>query len=191
MGIAEMLGLRPSGEARAADALYAAIVAQAREPRFFTALGVPDTLDGRFETVVLHVFLVLQRLRSEPSEAAAGLSRALLESFVSDMDHSLREMGAADLGVGRRVTAMAEALYGRIKAYEAAFAEIGDLGLEAALRRNLYGTISMPHHMDLAAVCHYVRLQHAALAAQSFAALQAGELAFVAVPDPVGSEVRR
>jgi cytochrome b pre-mRNA-processing protein 3 len=189
MGIAEMLRFRAPGEARAAGALYAAVVAQARERRFFSALGVPDTLDGRFETVVLHVFLVAQRLKSEPSKAAAGLSRALLESFVADMDRSLREMGAADLGVGRRVTAMAEGLYGRLKAYEAALAEAGDAALKAALRRNLYGTVETPDEAALTAVSGYVRRQHAALANQTFAALQMGRVAFVGLPDRVGSEV--
>ena len=190
MGIAEMLGFRAAGEARVASALYAAVVAQAREPRFFSALGVPDTLDGRFESVVLHVFLVAQRLKSEPSKAATGLSRALLESFVTDMDRSLREMGAADLGVGRRVTAMAEGLYGRLKAYEAALAETGDAALEAALRRNLYGTLDTPDEAALTTVCRYVRRQHAALANQTIAALQAGRVAFLALPDPNNSEVR-
>lgn len=190
MGIAEMLGLRAPGEAQAAGALYAAIVAQAREPGFFSALGVPDTLDGRFETVVLHVFLVAQRLKSEPSKAAAGLARALLESFVTDMDRSLREMGAADLGVGRRVTAMAEGLYGRVKAYEAALVETGDAALEAALRRNLYGTVGTTDDAALGAVCGYVRRQQAALASQSLAALQTGRVLFVGLPDPIASEVR-
>ncbi|HKX09603.1 MAG TPA: ubiquinol-cytochrome C chaperone family protein [Stellaceae bacterium] len=190
MGIAEILGFRAPGEARAAGALYTAIVARAREPRFFSALGVPDTLDGRFETVVLHVILLAQRLKSEPSKAAAGLSRALLESFVTDMDRSIREMGAADLGVGRRVTAMAEGLYGRLRAYEAAVTETDDAALEAALQRNLYGTVGAPDEAAIAAVSDYVRRQHVALARQSFAALQAGQVAFVALPDPVGSEVR-
>lgn len=188
MGIAEILGFRAPGEARAASVLYDAIVAQAREPRFFSALGVPDTLDGRFETVVLHVFLVAQRLKSEPSKAAAGLSRALLESFVTDMDRSLREMGAADLGVGRRVTAMAEGLYGRLKAYETALAESGDAALEAALRRNLYGTVVAPDDAALETVCGYVRRQQAALAGQAFAALEAGQVEFLAPPGSVGSE---
>lgn len=189
MGIAEILGFRAPGEARAAGALYAAIVAQAREPRFFSALGVPDTLDGRFETVVLHVFLVAQRLKSEPSKAAAGLSRALLESFVADMDRSLRQMGAADLGVGRRVTAMAAGLYGRLMAYEAALAETGDAVLEAALRRNLYGTVDAPDEAAIAVVCDYVRRQHAALASQTFAALRTGQVAFVGSLDPGRSGV--
>lgn len=188
MGIAEILGFRPTGEGRAADTLYRAVVDQAREPRFFSLLHVPDSLDGRFETLTLHVFLVAQRLKSEGSDTAASLSRALLEAFVTDMDRSLREMGAADLGVGRRVKAMAEGLYGRIKAYEAALGESGDVGLEAALRRNLYGTLGMPPLQDVAAVARYVRRQHEALAAQPLAELLAGQVRFVPLSDAIASE---
>ncbi len=186
MGIAEILRLRPTGESRAASALYAAIVQQARDPAFFTSLGVPDSVDGRFETLGLHAFLVLHRFKVERSDAAARMSRTLLEIFVADMDRSLREMGAADLGVGRRVKAMAQALYGRIKAYEDGLGERGDAALEVALRRNLYGTLREVRPADLAAVAAYVRRQHAALAAQPFPELQAGRIQFA----PVGSSPR-
>jgi cytochrome b pre-mRNA-processing protein 3 len=189
MGIGELFGLRSAGEARAATALYASILDRAREPHFFASLGVPDTVDGRFETLALHAFLVLLRLKSEPSEAATGLSRALLEAFFADMDRSLREMGAADLGVGRRVKAMAQALFGRIGAYEKALAEAGDAALEAALRRNLYGTIDMPRFADLATLARYVRRQHAALAAQPFSELRAGRVEFMDLSDAMGPEV--
>jgi cytochrome b pre-mRNA-processing protein 3 len=189
MGIGELFGLRSAGEARAATALYASILDRAREPHFFASLGVPDTVDGRFETLALHAFLVLLRLKSEPSEAATGLSRALLEAFFADMDRSLREMGAADLGVGRRVKAMAQALFGRIGAYEKALAEAGDAALEAALRRNLYGTIDMPRLADLATLARYVRRQHAALAAQPFSELRAGRVEFMDLSDAMGPEV--
>jgi cytochrome b pre-mRNA-processing protein 3 len=189
MGIGELFGLRSAGEARAAAALYASILDHAREPRFFASLGVPDTVDGRFETLALHEFLVLCRLKSEPSEAATGLSRALLEAFFADMDRSLREMGAADLGVGRRVKAMAQALFGRIGAYEKALAEAGDAALEAALRRNLYGTIDMPRLADLATLARYVRRQHATLAAQPLSELRAGRVEFMDLSDAMGPEV--
>jgi cytochrome b pre-mRNA-processing protein 3 len=151
---------------------------------------VPDNLDGRFETLALHAFLVLRRLKSDPSPAATGLSRALLEAFIADMDRSLREMGAADLGVGRRVKAMAQALYGRIKAYESALQEPGNAALEAALRRNLYGTLGAPRLGDLAAVARYVRRQHAALAAQPLAQLQAGRVEFAPLAQAFGEQAR-
>ena len=183
MGIAELLGFRPPGEARAAGALYGAIVDRAREPRFFSSLGVPDTLDGRFETLALHVFLVLHRLKSDPSGVAMGLSRAVLEAFVSDMDRSLREMGAADFGVARRVKAMTQALYGRITAYETALDQTGEVALESALRRNLYGTLQTVRPSDIAAVARYVRRQHAALAAQPLSELVAAHVQFVPLFD--------
>jgi cytochrome b pre-mRNA-processing protein 3 len=190
MGIARILGFRPGGEARAAGGLYRSIIDAAREPPFFASLGVPDNLDGRFETLALHAFLVLRRLKSDPSPAATGLSRALLEAFIADMDRSLREMGAADLGVGRRVKAMAQALYGRIKAYESALQEPGNAALEAALRRNLYGTLAAPRLGALAAVAQYVRRQHAALAAQPLAQLQAGRVEFAPLAQAVDEQAR-
>jgi len=190
MSIAEILGFRPAGETRAASALYGSVVAQARDRRFFSALGVPDTLDGRYETLALHVFLLLHGLKLESWEGAAGLARAVIEAFVADMDRTLREMGAADLGVGRRVKEMTQALYGRIKAYEDGLNQSGDGALEAALRRNLYGTLDMPRLADLAAVAKYVRRQHTALAAQPISELRAGRVAFVPLSDPEGPEAQ-
>jgi cytochrome b pre-mRNA-processing protein 3 len=189
MGIAEIFGLRPAGETYAASALYGSIVAQARDPRFFSAHGVPDTLDGHFETLALHVFLLLHRLKSDAS-AASELARALVEVFVADMDRTLREMGAADLGVGRRVKEMTQALYGRIKVYEAGLDQSDNVALEAALRRNLYGTLDMPRPADVAAVARYVRCQHTALAAQPISELRAGRVGFAPLADPAGPEAR-
>ena len=188
MGIAELFGFRPAGEARAASGLYLSILDAARQPRFFAGLGVPDSLDGRFETLALHTFLVLRRLKSDPAAAATRLSRALLEAFFADMDRSLREMGLSDLGVGRQVKAMAQALYGRIKAYETALEETGDGALEAALRRNLYGTLGEPRSADLAALARYMRRQHAALAARPLSELRAGRVAFVPLAEAMGPE---
>ncbi len=190
MGIAEILRLRPAGETRAASSLYGLVVAQARDRRFFSALGVPDTLDGRFETLALHAFLLLHRLKLESWEGAAGLARTVTEAFVADMDRTLREMGAADLGVGRRVKEMTQALYGRIGAYEEGLNQSGDGALEAALRRNLYGTLEMPRLTDLAAVARYVRRQHTALRAQPISELRAGRVGFVPLSDPEGPEAQ-
>lgn len=136
-----MRWLRSDPARKTAAGLYAALVAQARRPEFYTRLGVPDSLDGRFELVALHAFLVLRRLKSDAEGAAAG--QALVDLFVEDMDASLREMGAGDLGVGRRVKAMAQALYGRIAAYEAGLAG-SEQTLAGALRRNVFGTAAEP-----------------------------------------------
>ena len=166
-----------------AEGLYQAIVEQARRPAFYRDLNVPDSLDGRFELLALHAFLVLRRLKAAGPEAA-GLARLLSEAFFADMDRSLREMGAGDLGVGRRVRTMAEAFYGRLGAYDAAL-EAGAAALAEALERNLYGTVEQPREADCLAMGAYVVEQARTLAGQEAAALLAGELGFGAPPDAV------
>jgi cytochrome b pre-mRNA-processing protein 3 len=144
---------------------------------FFRDLGVPDTLDGRFEVLSLHVFLLLNRLKGESPEAAA-FAQALFDTFFADMDRSLREMGAGDLGVGRRVKAMAQGFYGRVAAYETGLSA-GDGELFQALQRNLYGTISSVDPLFLAAIARYVRRQQTALRRESVRDLLRGEVKFL------------
>ena len=171
---------RASGiRAETVEALYGTVVAQARRPEFYREHEVPDTLDGRFEMIGLHVFLVMNRLRSE-GEPGREMSQALTDRFFDDLDRSLREMGAGDLGVGRRVKTMAKAFYGRIAAYQAAMAT-GAAGLEGALARNLYGTVA-PAPESVAAMAGYVKRAAAALAAEPFARLARGEVRFGALP---------
>ncbi|HTV45268.1 MAG TPA: ubiquinol-cytochrome C chaperone family protein [Stellaceae bacterium] len=123
----------------AAMAAYVHIVAQAREPVFFTDYGVPDTLDGRYELICLHAFIYLHRLR-ELRPGSAALSQAVFDTMFGDLDRSLRELGTGDLSVGRHVKRMARGFYGRIHAYQDGIAR-GDAQLAAALVRNLYGTV--------------------------------------------------
>ena len=158
--------------ARTADRLYAAAVAQARAPGFYAA-GIPDTFDGRFDLLVLHVFLLVRRLRRD-GRAGETLAQALFDATFDDMDRTLREMGVGDLGVPKRVKAMARAFYGRAAAYDAALDAPDDTRLAAALGRNLLGDERAP-----AALCAYVRRADAELAAVSPAA---GETAFPPPP---------
>ncbi len=177
--------LRRNRYEKPAAALYAQVVGQARQPAFYARLGVPDTLDGRFELLALHGFLVLHRLKGERA-AAAGLAQALFDTMFADMDRCLREMGAGDLGVGPRVKRMAQGFYGRIAAYDAALGTIGRRGSEdplaAALRRNLYGTAA-PTALHLAAMAGYVRREADSLARQPAPALAAGQLSFGPPPE--------
>src|SRR6476469_1399586 len=103
------------------EAIYGMIVTQAREPLFYRDLGVPDTVDGRFDVLVLHLWMVLQRLRA--LESGAALCPGLFDRFCEDMDANLREMGVSDLKVPKRMQAFGEAFYGRCAAYDAAIAE--------------------------------------------------------------------
>ena len=116
--------------------LYGAAVAAARTPVFYSGLGVPDTLDGRFDLVGLHAFLLIRRLQmlSDPGPA---LAQAVFDAMFADMDTNLREMGVGDLSVGKRVRAMWEAFHGRSEAYQAALQANDAPALAAALARNV------------------------------------------------------
>lgn len=147
-------------------AIYGMIVAQARMPQFYQAFEVPDTVNGRFDMVVLHLWVVLRRLRAEGPQAQQ-LAQGLFDHFCSDMDDNLREMGTGDLAVPRRMRAFGEAFYGRATAYDAALADADPDGLAKALGRNILGmlpedAISRSSAHDLA---DYVRVTLAQFAA--------------------------
>jgi cytochrome b pre-mRNA-processing protein 3 len=130
------------------DALYATIVAAARQPKFYAEWQVPDTLDGRFDIMILHVFLVIERLRAL-GEGASTLSQALTDRFFAEMDSALREVGVGDLVVGKKVRKMAEAYIGRAKAYTAALSK-GESELAEALSRNVYAGVQASNAPQLA-----------------------------------------
>lgn len=170
---------RSRQDAARASELYMAIVAQARQPGFYEVLGVPDTVDGRFEMIVVHIVMVLRRLRGAGSEGKA-IAQALFDQMFADMDRNLRELGAGDLGVGRRVKRMARAFYGRAEVYEKGLD--GPKGvLEDAVARNVYGTISSPAHQapDMAS---YIRREMASLSELDGSDLLAGRVSFGSPP---------
>ena len=158
----------------AAEIAYRRVVEQARRAEFFTACGVPDTLDGRFELICLHAFLYLRRLKDEADTAA--LAQRFFDTMFADFDRSLREIGTGDLSVGRQVKRMAEAFYGRIRAYELGLAGDG-AALATALARNLYATA--PAGGDcVERMAAYLRREVERLAGEPGAALIAGTVAF-------------
>ena len=163
----------PSIRRDGAHALYAALVEQSRQPAFYRDLGVPDTLDGRFEILVLHLFIALHCLKNFPFYDAMG--RELTEVYIHDMDRNLREAGVGDMGVGKRVKKMAAALLGHMLAYEKALGS--DAALRDALRRNVYGTVQADDAM-IARLAEYVRRMETALKAQTPEAFLRGELTF-------------
>lgn len=160
----------------AARRLYGAVVAQSREPEFYTRSGVPDTATGRFDLIALHGFLVMHRLKS--AEGGAELARALSETLVEDIDRNLREMGTGDLSVGRKVKQLTQGFYGRMEAYEAGLAA-PDTVLHSAVQRNLFGGEAAAAVPDIAA---YLRREAQQLAAQPIDALAEGIVRFGAPP---------
>jgi cytochrome b pre-mRNA-processing protein 3 len=169
--------LRRRPHERAAFALYGAAVARARDPYWFAALGVPDTLDGRFDMVALFGFLLVDRARAEGTAQGSALGQAVFDAMFADMDQSLREMGVGDLSVGKRVKAMWTAFNGRAQTYTDALDAGPPAALDAALARNVWRSEEVPPGAPALAAA--VRAQRRHLAAQPFAALLRGEVDFL------------
>ena len=153
--------------------LYGMIVAQARLPSFYRDYAVADTVNGRFDLIVLHLALVLDRLAGNPDLQAVG--QGIFDRFCQDMDHNLREMGIGDLKVPKEMRRLGEAFYGRSQAYRAAWAEKDDGALVEALARNVYGGAPASPAVRLAA---YIREALRDLRGHPPERLAAGELHF-------------
>lgn len=163
-----------------AYSLYGTIVAQAREPALYRDWNVPDTLDGRFDMIVLHAFLLFHRMKSEtPDERRIG--QLVFDIFLKDMDRNLREMGVSDVGVPKKLKKMAEAFYGRVQAYDVAITAGDHAALADAITRNVFpdgggeaGAKALTDYAEAA-----VRL----LAAQPVDEILAGRIAFPVLAD--------
>jgi cytochrome b pre-mRNA-processing protein 3 len=161
------------------ETIYGMIVAQAREPLFYQDLGVPDTVNGRFDMVLLHMWMVLRQMKRLDD---AGLAQALFDRFCSDMDHNLRELGTGDLAVPRRMQEFGEAFYGRSAAYDQALAAGGE-PLAQALCKNIFNGQQLEGARRLAA---YVGQAVATLAAMDQAKLSGASWRF---PSPAHDAV--
>ncbi len=166
-----MIFREPKARPRSAGAeLYDDAVAQSRAPALYSDLGAPDTIEGRFELLTLHVILLIERLRDDGA-AAAQSSQALFDIYCSNLDGALREMGVGDLTVGKRMRALGEAFYGRARAYRMAFAALPDRGeLAAVIGRTVMAGES---GADPTALAAYVARSREALAAVAAASLLA------------------
>lgn len=172
-----LLGLiRQRRHERAGFLLYGTVVSAARNPWFYETLGVADTLDGRFDLLGLHAFMMIRRIRRIPPPGP-DLAQAVFDAMFSDMDVNLREMGVGDLSVGKRVRAMWEAFHGRAQAYETAMAAGDNAALAAALTRNVWRGAAPDGAADTLARIGFA--QDVALAAQPDADLIAGRATFL------------
>jgi len=163
------------------EAIYGMIVTQAREPLLYRDLGVPDTVNGRFDLLLMHLWLALRRLKSV--EAGAGLSQALFDHFCNDMDDNLRELGVSDLKVPKHMQAFGEAFYGRTAAYDLALTG-GREALAQALCKNILNGAGIENARQLAA---YAETAMAALAGADEAALASSVWKFPS-PDHAGMQ---
>jgi cytochrome b pre-mRNA-processing protein 3 len=162
------------------DKLYGAIVAQSRCVAFYTAYGVPDTIDGRFDLIVLHLVLLLAHLdRLVPSARHVG--QYLFDRFCRDLDANLREMAVGDLAVPKRMRQFGEAFYGRQTAYLAALDKDDGRALENALARNIFHGMEGVNEAGPPRLARYARAVVRQFEVHDQAALLRGA---VALPDP-------
>jgi len=160
-----------------ASRLYKSAVDAAREPTFYLNLGVADTIEGRYEVIVLHVVLLVCRLR-EAVPSQSRLAQAVVDFMASDLDRSIRELGVGDLSVGKFMKRLGEGLYGRAAVYEKAL-DNGDHDLLIeALLRNVYDGDS-PGERTLAAIADYVQHQRDHLAGQPTESVATGLVEFL------------
>ncbi|TYC63493.1 ubiquinol-cytochrome C chaperone [Rhodobacterales bacterium] len=157
---------------------YCEIVAQARQPAFYTDFLVPDTIDGRFDLIVAHAVIYFRRMRGE-GKAASTFAQNVFDLFFSDMDASLREMGVSDTRVPKKVKQMGEAFYGRADAYIPPI-DAGDSdALAEALDRNIY--TEAPEQIAQKRLALYLLEAGRLLAEQPVDDLMKGRIAW---PDP-------
>lgn len=168
-----MLNLfKKSPDPEAVLAVYRAIVAQSRQPVFYAQWGVPDTVTGRFDVLSLHMGLVFRRLGGA-GKPASDFAQALFDLFFKDMDRNLREMGAGDLAVPKKIRNMGNLFYGLMTKLNEAM-ERGDRAeVEAVLQRNLFDGAAGP---NIAALADYIEAEYAKLKLQTVEALIGGKV---------------
>lgn len=168
-----------------AEALYWACVEQARSPVFYAELGVPDTLEGRFELITLHVGLLIRRLNAE-GETGKAVAQDVFDAMFRELDSALREMAVGDMSVGKKIKAMGEAFYGRMKAYDDGLTAGDPRQLDAAFARNLLDEDAS--EADARPLSNYAISVQASLAGQDGEALMFGALPrFADVPVRAGA----
>jgi len=163
-----------------AHRLYVEIVKQARQPGFYTELGVPDTPDGRFDMVLVHAYLLFRRMKDNHDQTNE-LSQAVFDLMFADMDQNLREMGLGDIGVSHRIKGMIKAFYGRVTVYDEGVAEDGDRRLKEALKRNLYRK-SEPTDDQVSRMARYIYEGIDTLSAQKNTEILIGRVQFGPAP---------
>ena len=170
------LFLKNEPDPRKIALLYGAIMAQARSNTFFIRHGLNDDFETRFESLILHVLLVMRRLGRE----GYSIKQALTDFMVSDLDRTLREMGVGDVGVLKRMKYFMEGYYGRMKAYDEALNSTDKKEILRVLDRNLFSATST----DLAKLelmRDYIDMQAAFLESQPISNIMDGTLLFKAI----------
>ena len=171
-GLASRL-LRPRAATVAGRALFAAVSDQARNPVLYREGGAPATTEGRFELYTLHLALALRRLKGQGAQASET-AQALFDAFLKNLDEGLRDMGVGDLSVGKKMRKLGEAIYGRVKGYDAALDDADRVAaLSALIDRTVFADTASP---QAGSIARYVALAADALELQRLPDILEGRL---------------
>ena len=142
-------------------------------------VGVADTMEGRFDLILVHAFVLFRRLKKD--NESRELAQEIFDVMFSDLDQNMREMGIGDVGILKRIRKMSESYHGRIVAYEEGV-QSGAIELAAALNRNLYAD-NEASDAQLMAMVGYINDALAHLDRQKTEELHNGVIHFPAVPE--------
>jgi len=176
MILKSLFGLEKPHEETALN-IYGAIVAQARQPYFYSDMKVADTVEGRYDMIIMHAFLLFHRLKQE-DEDVRQLGQTVFDTMFRDLDQSLREMGVGDMGVGPRIKKMASSFYGRIKAYDKALEDDNNSALEQVIDRNVFNK-SPAEPLVLSHLASYMRCNVSHLELLGTNDILAGKISYV------------
>jgi len=158
-----------------ARSLYDQIVAAARREVFYNALEVPDTIDGRFDILCIHAFIVMRRLKQLATAESSKISQALFDVMFKDMEGILRQIGISDLKIGKEVKKMAKAFLGRVDAYDTSL-DTEETDIAEAIHRNVYRGNGKT--IAIRALADYMQTASIQLATQPESQILAGKVTF-------------
>jgi cytochrome b pre-mRNA-processing protein 3 len=173
----QIFGRRRQISEAVTESAYAAIVAAARQVPLYSHFMIPDTPLGRFESLSAHLVLFLRRTKDAAAPLPA-LAQEIVDMFITDMDHSLRELGIGDAGVPKRMKKLSKMFYGRAEFYGKALDKGDAAELTEALRRNIRpDTAQWP---EAASLARYLMSAEAALNSVDDASIAGGAFDFLA-----------
>jgi cytochrome b pre-mRNA-processing protein 3 len=165
----------------AADTMYERALVQSRLPYFYKTLGIPDSMDGRFDCLSLHVCLLLSRFLSLPKGSGRALSQRVFDKMFKGADQALRESGVGDLGVPKHMQKMMKAFNGRLHAYHRAFSAGDEEALAQAIMRNVYRSDSPTPDNNAKQMAGYMMASYKHMAGMKDEGVMAGAIEFVPI----------
>ncbi len=119
------------------NVIYQKIVEFSRNKIFYIKYKVPDTMDGRFDMLVLITIIIAFRL-SKIKEEGKELSQKIFDTIFKDLDFSFRELGAGDVSIANNMKKLISSYMGRQKIYVKAFKNEDKKILALAFKNNIF-----------------------------------------------------